>query len=274
MSKLHSERHDNTAGKLEKRFGHPALHSELFTPLLHAKMMPLLSQVYQGRLGHERRSLAEYAGQKMEAQIAPGGLRIAGIEEADLAYDLAQYQRERGQQDWDNRSMSSSNMLGDGVSVSTHAHKPQGYDAYMAHGLSRAPHEEFEMANIESQIAADVTPLLPPHQGFAGQQQHYHHGQYSQDDLTAPPLTRHHTDNTSTYSGYSRSQEVQHADPYGQSYQYPPQYVRPPSAQRLASNSGYDDRSYSRQPSEQGYNSRPYNQSSSQNQNTRRPGGW
>lgn len=90
MSKLHSERADGAAGKLEKRFGHPALHSELFTPLLHAKMMPLLPQVYHGRLGHERTSVAGYAGQKMEAQIAPGGIRIAGIEEVRCNFPVAE----------------------------------------------------------------------------------------------------------------------------------------------------------------------------------------
>lgn len=80
-SKVHSERADSKGGRLSKRFGHPALHSELFTPMLHAKMMPLLPQVYHGRLGHEKKALAEYAGQSMETQIAPGGIRIAGIAE-------------------------------------------------------------------------------------------------------------------------------------------------------------------------------------------------
>ena len=82
-SKVHSERGDS-GGRLEKRFGHPALHSDLFTPMLHAKMMPLLSQVYHGRLGREKKGLAEYSGQKMEAAIAPGGVRIAGIAEVRL----------------------------------------------------------------------------------------------------------------------------------------------------------------------------------------------
>lgn len=81
MSKTHSERTDSKSGSLEKRFGHPALHSELFTPMLHAKMMPLLSEVYHGRLGHQQTAMTEYAGQKMEAQVAPGGVKIAGIEE-------------------------------------------------------------------------------------------------------------------------------------------------------------------------------------------------
>ncbi|XP_006461255.1 hypothetical protein AGABI2DRAFT_48387, partial [Agaricus bisporus var. bisporus H97] len=45
QAKVHSERGDVRGNRLEKRFGHPALHTDLFTPMLHAKMMPLLSQV-------------------------------------------------------------------------------------------------------------------------------------------------------------------------------------------------------------------------------------
>ncbi|EIW80389.1 DUF221-domain-containing protein, partial [Coniophora puteana RWD-64-598 SS2] len=44
-AKIHSDRADNLRNRLEKRFGHPALHAELFTPMLHARMMPLLPEV-------------------------------------------------------------------------------------------------------------------------------------------------------------------------------------------------------------------------------------
>ncbi|EGO00856.1 hypothetical protein SERLA73DRAFT_50768, partial [Serpula lacrymans var. lacrymans S7.3] len=44
-AKIHSSRADASGNRLEKRFGHPALHAELFTPMLHAKMMPLLADV-------------------------------------------------------------------------------------------------------------------------------------------------------------------------------------------------------------------------------------
>lgn len=80
-AKVHSERADAKGNRLEKRFGHPALQSELFTPMLHAKMMPLLSQVYSGKIGKEHRKLDEYGGQKMEAQVVEGGIRIAAIEQ-------------------------------------------------------------------------------------------------------------------------------------------------------------------------------------------------
>lgn len=52
---------------------------DLFTPMLHAKMMPLLSQVYQGRLGKDEAKMDEYGGQKLEAQVIPGGIKIAAV---------------------------------------------------------------------------------------------------------------------------------------------------------------------------------------------------
>lgn len=79
LAKVHSERADNRGNRLEKRFGHPALVADLFTPMLHAKMMPLLSQVYHGKLGRDEAKLNEYGGQKLEAQIVEGGIKIAAI---------------------------------------------------------------------------------------------------------------------------------------------------------------------------------------------------
>lgn len=70
--KLHSERADNKGNKLEKRFGHPALHAELFTPMLHAKMMPLLRQVYHGRVEGDESTMDE---------IVPGGIKIAAVQQ-------------------------------------------------------------------------------------------------------------------------------------------------------------------------------------------------
>lgn len=80
-AKVHSERADAKGNRLEKRFGHPALHAELFTPMLHAKMMPLLSQVYSGKIGREQAKLDEYGGQKMEAQVVGDGIKIAAIDQ-------------------------------------------------------------------------------------------------------------------------------------------------------------------------------------------------
>lgn len=78
-AKVHSARADSKGNRLEKRFGHPALHADLFTPMLHAKLMPLLAEVYKGRLNNKTTKLDEYGGQAMDAQVLPGGLTIAAI---------------------------------------------------------------------------------------------------------------------------------------------------------------------------------------------------
>lgn len=78
-AKVHSARADSKGNRLEKRFGHPALHADLFTPMLHAKLMPLLAEVYKGKLNNKTTKLDEYGGQAMDAQVLPGGLTIAAI---------------------------------------------------------------------------------------------------------------------------------------------------------------------------------------------------
>jgi hypothetical protein len=80
-ARVHSERADTKQHRLEKRFGHPALHMELFTPMVHAKHAHLLAEVYHGRLGSSETRLREFGGAKMETTVAPGGLKIAGIEQ-------------------------------------------------------------------------------------------------------------------------------------------------------------------------------------------------
>jgi hypothetical protein len=52
--------------------------------MLHAKMMPLLSQVYQGKIGRDEAKLNEYGGQKLEAQVVPGGIKIASVSQVCL----------------------------------------------------------------------------------------------------------------------------------------------------------------------------------------------
>ena len=85
VAKVHSERGDARGGRLEKRFGHPALHAELFTPMLHAKMMPLLREVYSGRIGTDSISSGnDLNGQKMEASVIPGGIKIAAVHQVSF----------------------------------------------------------------------------------------------------------------------------------------------------------------------------------------------
>ncbi|KAJ4483501.1 hypothetical protein J3R30DRAFT_3402189 [Lentinula aciculospora] len=149
-AKIHSERSDHKGNRLERRFGHPALHTELFTPMLHAKMMPLLSQVYRGRIGKDQAKLDEYGGQKMEAQVVEGGIKIAAIEQRDLEYDPALYRRDRGELDWDARSMASTTLMSDAVSIAPsqiqNGGSVPGYDRYLATGPGA-----YELSRLDSQ---------------------------------------------------------------------------------------------------------------------------
>jgi hypothetical protein len=189
QAKVHSESADNRGNRLQKRFGHPALHAELFTPMLHARMMPLLGEVYKGRIDRDQARLDEYGGQKMEAQIVPGGIRIAAIDQRDLEYDPRLYQRDRGELDWDARSVST-NMLGD--SPSLHHSKSQfyahpqasmsgvpGYDRYLAGG---AAHSDIELSRLDS--TTDQQPLLNTYPSFVDQRLQ-HPSQFS--DPSRPP---------------------------------------------------------------------------------------
>jgi hypothetical protein len=162
QAKVHSERGDIRGHRLEKRFGHPALHMELFTPMLHAKMMPLLSQVYTGKINNDKAKLDEYGGQKVDAQIVPGGIRIAGISQHDLEYDPALYRRDRGELDWDQRSIASTALV-DGASMlessksqfyaNSSTAKLVGYDSYLSKGPGGYQNpSDIEMTPIEEPL--------------------------------------------------------------------------------------------------------------------------
>jgi hypothetical protein len=223
---VHSQRADSQGNRLEKRFGHPALQTDLFTPMLHAKMMPLLAQVYQGRLGHDTATMGEYGGQKMEAQIAPGGVRIAAIEQSDLEYDPALYRRDRGEADWDTQSVMSNTLFDQGSRMETKSvysapsarQVPVGYEQYLQHG----PHQSYEMNRLDND---SNVPLLAAR---------------SQSNL---PLERAGT------PGYDRpSSVVPGATPYGRTTTPqpgpPPSYLSP---QQQYSPQQYSPQQYSPQ---------------------------
>ncbi|KZT69635.1 DUF221-domain-containing protein [Daedalea quercina L-15889] len=158
---VHSKRSDNLNNKLEKRFGHPALHQDLFTPMVHANMTHLLPEVFDGKIGSTKTALDDFGGTKVDAAVV-GGVRIAGIEEQDLEYDPTLYQRDRGELDWDQRSVSSATLIGDngstahlnpaGRAASPAPSRMTGYDRYLASG----PQPEIEMARLDY----DQQPLL------------------------------------------------------------------------------------------------------------------
>ncbi|KAH8828425.1 DUF221-domain-containing protein [Flagelloscypha sp. PMI_526] len=235
-AKIHSGQTDNTKNRLEKRFGHPALHSELFTPMLHAKMMPLLGQVYSGKIGSGKAKLEEYNGQKMDTHVVEGGIKIAAIEQSDLERpDL--YGRDRGELDWDARSIASTAVFGDAPGMIPRSKSPYyastaslnpgstkgfDHDKYLAYGpghQSNHSHTDIELARFDSMNE----PLLSPRGQFYQQQQG------SQVSM-APPYSSHAPQRQGTMgtvaseSSYypPRAESPYQAAPYQQPYQQPP----------------------------------------------------
>ncbi len=98
-SKIHGG--DKRHNRQQRRFGHPTLHSKLFTPMVHAKVKHLLPQVYKGRIDT---GVAMVDGRKVETEQVAGGLKIAAIEEDQLEYDPSK--------DSDARSVMSGTTLG------------------------------------------------------------------------------------------------------------------------------------------------------------------
>jgi len=170
-SQIHINHGDKRGGKLEKRFGHPALHADLFTPMVHAKMVHLLPQVYHGRIEIDQAGLKEYGGEKVSAAVTPGGLRIAGIEQNDLEYDPALYQRDRGEVDWDARSVGSTTLFSDdmsrpGTPIQKHANtfgSSVEVDSYMKHGPKSSQSGSQSLADLSRlgyNRTTDELPLL------------------------------------------------------------------------------------------------------------------
>lgn len=127
--------------------------------MLHANQMELLPQVFSGKIGNTKTKLDEYGGTKMDARVVAGGIKIAGIEQADLEYDPALYQRDRGELDWDARSVSSSNLLMQddkslyaGRAASPAPSKTLDYNRYLQHGATQSG--DIELARL------DQVPLL------------------------------------------------------------------------------------------------------------------
>lgn len=206
-ARVHSERGDIKGHRLEKRFGHPALHAELFTPMLHANMMPLLAQIYNGRLGTEQTKLGEYGGQQMDARVLPGGIRIAGIDQNDLEYDPALYRRDRGELDWDQRSAATALDGFPAGGRDSPAPSLPGYGRYLAQGAG--VDSEIELSRFDP----DQQPLLPPTlMAGSGQSSHSLPGYSSQPpqgvtQYPPPPGTVYHGRVTSNEASTYRPQE-------------------------------------------------------------------
>ncbi|KAJ7782689.1 hypothetical protein B0H16DRAFT_464722 [Mycena metata] len=254
-AKIHSERADARANKLEKRFGHPALHADLFTPMLHASMMGLLGQVYQGKIGRDQAKLDEYGGQKMEAQVVEG-IKIAAIDQRDLEYDPNLY-RKNWADDWDNQSMASTTVFGDS-SVSLHAAKSHyyandsmatlprvpGYENYLASGPNTPSigGHDIELSRMDSMNE----PLLSARGNY------YNQTGMSQTSISTPPsLYQEPMTTGSREAPVHRPQQGSHGQPYDSfNGQYPPpqQDQYPPQGYHQQQSSQFSQRSASPGP--------------------------
>ncbi|KAK0548806.1 hypothetical protein OC845_003425 [Tilletia horrida] len=91
---------DSRHHRLQRRFGHPALHERLFTPMVHANIKHMLPRVYSGRI----EEMTKLDGETMATTNVTGGLKIAAVEESQLEWN-----RDR---DDDTRSIMSGTTLG------------------------------------------------------------------------------------------------------------------------------------------------------------------
>lgn len=125
FSEGHKHHADARKNRLMKRFGHPALHAELFTPMIHKDHQKLLADVYRGRIGESvedqhRFHQNDYNGRSDDKnqfqapsggpEPVAGGLRFAAIAQHDLMYSQQQFLRERGDDEMSLASTSLGNM--------------------------------------------------------------------------------------------------------------------------------------------------------------------
>ncbi|MBW0516954.1 hypothetical protein O181_056669 [Austropuccinia psidii MF-1] len=127
----HAQEHhaDARKNRLLKRFGHPSLHAELFTPMIHKNHQALLPAVYSGRIGkigEDGKEETDYdnigpsttSGKAQPpsastglGQQCAGGLRFAAIAQHDLMYSRQQYLRERDEDEVSLASTSAGMIL-------------------------------------------------------------------------------------------------------------------------------------------------------------------
>ncbi|KAF9529713.1 hypothetical protein CPB83DRAFT_852038 [Crepidotus variabilis] len=244
LAKVHSERADNKGNRLEKRFGHPALHTELFTPMLHKEMMHLLGQVYNGKISRDKAQLDEYGGQQMEAQVVPGGIRIAAIDQRDLEYDPALYQRDRGELDWDARSMNSTMVFHDNASTSQYNASTSnlpGYNNYLAQGPAGQSEIELSRFDMQTPLIDRRGPQIAPERSYSPSPAYI-----STDNLMNQAPSAATTPSSYYPPNHQRQpsanmlagQQIrgQSPGPYNSMNQYPPQqHARQPSGNMLHS---------------------------------------
>jgi len=171
-SKVYTEVGDARSNPLSRRFGHPALHAELYTPMVHANMVPLLPEVYHGRLSEDAAGHGDEKASGANEAVTIEGLKIAGVAENQLEYDPRLYQRDAREADWETASVASTDILRSPTdnppSPSAIKGEPSaalaGYDAYLQRGPSmHADHidviTQAEVPRLEYDQTNDLSPL-------------------------------------------------------------------------------------------------------------------
>ncbi|KAF8967961.1 hypothetical protein BDZ97DRAFT_1916530 [Flammula alnicola] len=111
---VHSEDADIAGNKLEQRYAHPALQAELFTPMVHTRMLPVLRRIYKGKIsGGEAfltRGISKKSGKETDVKTEEviEGVALTPINENELEYDPMLYRRDREEVDCDFDSVNET----------------------------------------------------------------------------------------------------------------------------------------------------------------------
>ncbi|TIC12695.1 DUF221-domain-containing protein [Wallemia mellicola] len=148
-SKVHNQKSDVKRGRLAKRFGHAALHADLFTVQVHDKHVHLLEEVLPE---------STHKTSNFKDEIIADGLKYEAVTEEQLE-ELPN--RDRGELDWDVRSLTSTVLPG---SIDRHGAGTPGstYSYYQSTG-PRVPFAGHPMGMPSITESSDSFPPPPPH---------------------------------------------------------------------------------------------------------------
>lgn len=81
---VHSEDADISANKLEERYRHPALQADLFTPMVHSRLMTSLRRITRGKSSNRRngdltRTMDVKSGAKASPDAEPDDEVVEGV---------------------------------------------------------------------------------------------------------------------------------------------------------------------------------------------------